>query len=190
MASDTTLTVHPLFILEPVDAGPADVVTLTALDPINHQRAVLMATGPRAEVEPILTYLVSAQNRAWEAANLPTLRTLCCAPDMCPICTDEGGHLACPWTDAAECSLASEREGGDTYGPCIAHQLEASIGRPVTVTAGIIYGAAGTLILHAVTDGVAVLARKGCPVERIPVSRITAVAVHPAVLAGIQGSIR
>lgn len=24
---------------------------------------------------------------------VPTTRTLCCAPDMCPTCTDEGGHL-------------------------------------------------------------------------------------------------
>lgn len=24
---------------------------------------------------------------------VPAIRTLCCAPEMCPTCTDEGGHL-------------------------------------------------------------------------------------------------
>jgi hypothetical protein len=66
--------------------------------------------------------------------------------------------------------------------------LQDAVGRRVVITAGLVYGASGKLVLDRVENGRAVLELKGCAVERIPVNRITNLVVFPPHLTGVQGA--
>lgn len=91
------MIVHPIFTLEPPGAEADELVGVWA-HALDHQQHTLIASGSRAECEPLYHQLVIAQNEAHDASQ----RVLCpaCAPHdpadcMCELCGRTG--LVSPW---------------------------------------------------------------------------------------------
>lgn len=56
------MNIHPIFTIEPHDGAPDDDVSLWEHDRHDFHNRLVLADGPRSEVEPLYLHLVRLQN--------------------------------------------------------------------------------------------------------------------------------